>query len=342
MSQEKNFFRPFRPSWRRFGIWSLPLLAIPCLVAVVGPSVSTSVRSQLKLPTAEKNRTVAVTQEKVIKQNPVATTPPLPKTPPQLPAHQPTDVEIRVAIARNASMVPVATSTRGILKDNKGHALRTLPAGAGFYTQPAGNRIDFGSWKSPDSSIWIEAADGGAVAVGENWYRGKVQLISTGSSLLAVNHVNLEPYLYSVVGAEMWSTWPIEALKAQAVAARSYALARKMEARSPFYDLGATQAWQVYKGLSSETSSTQEAVNQTAGQILVSEGKLVDAWYASTDEVSLKAHGGRGMSQNGAMQMAKAGHGHETILGNYYKGAGLARLHLPNFQSLGWRSQKPQ
>ncbi|GAC1454045.1 MAG: hypothetical protein NVSMB70_21090 [Chamaesiphon sp.] len=157
----------------------------------------------------------------------------------------------------------VATSTLGIVKDDAGHPLRSLPPGVGFSSVPAGDRIDFGSWKSP-GSIWIEATQGGFVAVGEHWYRGKVRLISQSSTLLAVNHVNLEPYLYSVVGSEMWSNWPLEALKAQAVAARSYALARYADPPNPFYHLGATEAWQVYKGLDGEASSTLTAVEQTS------------------------------------------------------------------------------
>ena len=64
----------------------------------------------------------------------------------------------------------------------------------------------------------------GAVFVGDRWYKGKLLLVVQGNKLLAINYVNLEEYLLSVVGSEMNAAAPIEALKAQAVAARSYAL----------------------------------------------------------------------------------------------------------------------
>ncbi len=88
--------------------------------------------------------------------------------------------------------------------------------------------INLNSWQAP-ASIWVEASQGGYVFVGERWYRGRVRLILQNDGLLAVNQVGLEDYLTSVVGSEMYAHWPIEALKAQAVAARSYALARYVQ-----------------------------------------------------------------------------------------------------------------
>lgn len=319
---------------KRWHFWLIPLLAAPSMLLVVVAS-GTTLKLNLsdswpRLRKNSSNREMTVTQS-----------PSLPQPKPTIKNHQthqvnkpvqkatvPQDVEMKIAIAINADIVPVATSTTGIIKNDAGHALRSLPPQIGYYPQAAGNKIDFGSWKSP-GSIVIEAKDGGLVAVGERWYRGKVRLISRGNSLLAVNHVHLEPYLSSVVGSEMFSHWPLEALKAQAVAARSYALVRKNESANPFYDLGATEAWQVYKGVHSEASTTHTAVQQTAGQILVSKGEIVDAMYADTDETSRKAHDGKGMSQTGAMLYAKQGSDYLHILGTYYPGSSLTRL---NFQ----------
>ena len=317
-------------SFKRFNNWHfglISLLAIPTWLLVFAsgaPKAWTPSASHLQPQITDDT-------------NPVVTRPesaPIPQPQPQTQkasaptqVRQPQDVEMKVVLARKVEMVPIATSTVGIIKDDSGRSLRRLPAGIGYYPQVAGNRINFGSWKAPNS-IWIEATQGGFVAVGQRWYRGRVRLISHNSSLLAVNHVNLEPYLYSVVGAEMWSTWPIEALKAQAVAARSYALARKVSPPSPFYDMGATEAWQVYKGIHSEAQSTHTAVNATAGLFLSYKDAVVEALYADTEATSRRAHGGRGMSQTGARDLAAQGRDYQHILGTYYPGAGLTKLQL--------------
>jgi peptidoglycan hydrolase-like amidase len=124
----------------------------------------------------------------------------------------------------------------------------------------------------------------------------------------------------------MYSHWPLEALKAQAVAARSYALARYVQPPSDYYHIGSDEAYQVYKGLETETGSTRAAVQATASQILSYKGGIVDSTYAASDDLVITAHGGRGMSQQGAFKLASKGYDYLHILGTYYPGAGLARL----------------
>ena len=90
---------------------------------------------------------------------------------------------------------------------------------------------------------------------------------------------------------------PLEALKAQAIAARSYALVHRVRPASAWYNLGANERWQVYKGLHREYNTTHQAVNQTAGQILSYQGGIVESLYAASDEIVVKAHGGVGMRE---------------------------------------------
>lgn len=241
------------------------------------------------------------------------------------PAAAEIPVEMRVAIANEASSLGIATSTSGYVFDNTGKFLRTLPAGQGIEAQPDGRTIRLGPEKTA-SSIWIQAAQGGYVFVGEHWYRGRVKLIIQDTGLLAVNYVNLNDYLYSVVGCEMPSSWPLAALKAQSVAARSYALVQYVRSANPHYHMGATEAWQVYKGLDGETSTTRQAVDATAGLLLSYKGGLVESLYAATDEIVARAHSGKGMSQTGALNMAQQGYDYLHILGAYYPGAGLSRI----------------
>ena len=105
-----------------------------------------------------------------------------------------------------------------------------------------------------------------------NDYRGKLKLVLNPdkSSFDAVNLVPLEPYLAGVVGAEMYSYWEPEALKAQAIAARTYCLyIKKRFGSKRSWDVSKTQANQVYLGLSAESSQVWNAVNKTHGQLLV-------------------------------------------------------------------------
>jgi peptidoglycan hydrolase-like amidase len=236
-------------------------------------------------------------------------------------------VLMAIAVAQDASNLALATSTSGYLLDNNGQVLMTLAAGQPIEAQPSVQGIDLNGWQAP-ASVWLMPKPGGYVWVGEHWYRGRVRLILQNEGLLAVNHVNLEEYLYSVVGSEMPSYWPVEALKAQAIAARSYALAQYVRPASAYYQMGNDERWQVYKGLDGEASSTQAAVHQTQSQVLSYRGGVVVSLYASTDEIVRDAHEGLGMSQEGARRLADQGYDHLHILGAYYPGVSLARLNL--------------
>jgi stage II sporulation protein D len=111
-------------------------------------------------------------------------------------------------------------------------------------------------------------------------YRGQISVAVTGRKVDAVNLVGLEQYLQGVVAQEMPSAWPEEALKAQAVAARSYALSHLIKGK-PF-DLYADVRSQVYGGIRAETARTTAAVLATKGEVMLWEGKPVDALFHST------------------------------------------------------------
>lgn len=135
--------------------------------------------------------------------------------------------------------------------------------------------------------LWIEplasAGSGGGEAVlalQQRRYRGRVQVLPAGPALQLINQVPLETYLASVVGSEMPASWPQEALRAQAVAARTYALKGRKPAAT--YDLKATVASQVYRGIEAETPSTRAAVAATRGLVLTYGSGLIDAVFHSS------------------------------------------------------------
>ncbi len=120
--------------------------------------------------------------------------------------------------------------------------------------------------------------------VGGRSYRGRLRLRASGSALLVINELNLESYLRGVLPAEMGpAQFPqLEALKAQAVAARTYAVAHLGDHDDEGYDLCATPACQVYKGVGVEHRLSDRAVEETAGLVAAFDGQPIDAMYTST------------------------------------------------------------
>ena len=188
-------------------------------------------------------------------------------------------MELRVAIKDGISRVQVGSSTNAIVRDSAGQKVGELEAMNAFSAQGGGGNVALGQWRS--QSLWVEPTSDGYVWIGDRWYRGRTQLVPTSKGLTAVNHVNLEHYLYSVLGAEMSPSWPLEALKAQAVAARSFAL-HKRSSGTTVYDVTNTTSSQVYKGIETEAQSTHQAVNATAGQVMTYGGKVILAAFHSS------------------------------------------------------------
>lgn len=113
-------------------------------------------------------------------------------------------------------------------------------------------------------------------------YRGLIEFIpGSKGTMTAVNELDLEEYLYGVLPKEMPAGWPIEALKAQAVAARTYAVYNLCKWEKSGFDLCAGSADQYYGGYDEEMASTNEAVDETRGEIALYEGKPIIAFYHS-------------------------------------------------------------
>jgi stage II sporulation protein D len=122
--------------------------------------------------------------------------------------------------------------------------------------------------------------DGADFQLQRRGYRGRLQVLVGSSALQAVNHVALEAYLPSVVASEMPASWPQAALRAQAVAARTYALRQRKPAAA--FDVSATVSSQVYKGVEAETPSTRQAVASTRGQVLMFGTSLANTVFHSS------------------------------------------------------------
>lgn len=114
-------------------------------------------------------------------------------------------------------------------------------------------------------------------------YLGNMTFDVSEGGLRAINTLPVEQYLYGVVPYEMSNTFPTEALKAQAICARGYAIAKCSANASKAYDLGDTSSDQVYHGLVSKYTRAISAVNATRGKVLTYEGDIIEAFYSASN-----------------------------------------------------------
>ena len=110
-------------------------------------------------------------------------------------------------------------------------------------------------------------------------YRGALRLVPRKNRLDVINRVTVEEYLQGVVPEEMPPEWNAEAVKAQAVAARTYALHQRKRHGKEGFDVCATTHCQQYGGVAAERTAANQAVKATAGEVLQSQGALVDALF---------------------------------------------------------------
>jgi stage II sporulation protein D len=192
--------------------------------------------------------------------------------------------EVRVLLAEGRSAVTVASTVPFRATDAAGRTYR-FPAGP--LTLRPGLELpvpdEGAAFEQPEPTPPLLVAPGKSTAplsLDGRPYRGKLEMAVQGGYLRVVNVVGLESYLQGVVPGEMPHGWPAEALQAQAVAARSYALANLVKGK-PF-DLYADVRSQVYAGVAGERPSTTQAVKATAGQVVTYAGKVASTLYFSS------------------------------------------------------------
>ena len=161
-------------------------------------------------------------------------------------------------------------------------AARAL-SGGGVVLRSAGGR-DLGSYQAPlrvaGSSAGVLVAGRAANGVTGGRYRGDLELRPGTLGMAAINAVALEDYVRGVVAGEVPASWPVAVLRAQAVAARTYALATSKNGDG--FDQYADTRSQMYPGISGEDPRTNAAVAATGGEVVVFEGKPIVTYYFST------------------------------------------------------------
>ncbi len=192
---------------------------------------------------------------------------------------------IRVLLQANRDQISFTGLTRA--------GGKKLNAQQTYYARVAGNGVKIldrkgkavGTFGAP---VTVSGGSGllrlGGTAINgkkDGTYRGALELRpSSGGGMTAVNAVSLDSYVMGVIPGEMPSSWHPEALKAQALAARSYAIAT--DAGGPVFDQYPDTRSQVYLGVTHEQSSTNDAVRATAGEVVKYNGAVATTFFFST------------------------------------------------------------
>jgi stage II sporulation protein D len=180
---------------------------------------------------------------------------------------------IRVAIVKNAATVTISGEGLLAVRENG----TAVPLNPPVIIKPAKDVVVVDG--VPYRRLIITAAS--EVVVNGRPYRGVADVSVADAGVLVVNEVPLEEYLVGLINCEISSAWPIEAVKAQAVIARTYALNRKEARRGAPYHLESSIMDQVYNGSRIEDSRARRGVSETAGEVLTYQGDLVQAFYHS-------------------------------------------------------------
>ena len=143
-----------------------------------------------------------------------------------------------------------------------------------------GNKIAVNG-KAIDSVVTLKPASGDIFTFEGKSYRGALTLRANNGTMMVINEVPLESYLYGVVPQEAIPSWPAAALEAQAVAARTYALHTMEQNKNQLYDVSTSTDHQVYGGVSGETHSTTAAVNHTKGIVMLYNNRPINALFHS-------------------------------------------------------------
>jgi stage II sporulation protein D len=187
-------------------------------------------------------------------------------------AHGAPNVTYKVTVSATGTALARVDDLQDVPVVDSSTALNVMPGTGGFVKIARLDSRPFGSKGLP----W-------------HTYRGFLTVRrEPDSTLRVVNTVPLEPYLYGVIPAEIGTKIPMEAMKAQAVAARTYALKNRGKCLGDGFDLDDTTRCEGYEGLDGETANSNAAVDATRGQILTYNGQLIDAPY-STDSGGMTA-----------------------------------------------------
>jgi stage II sporulation protein D len=185
---------------------------------------------------------------------------------------QPSDPYIRVRGASSVGGRRLQVGTTYVARESGGAIVVRTSSGRRVVRVPNGAKF-----KGPEALLLLGPA---LNSVSDGLYRGAIELRTEGAGITAINELDIDSYVRGVVAGEMPSSWPLEALKAQAVTARTYALATRKT--TGLFDQYPDTRSQVYRGVTGESVRSDAAVAQTAGRVLTYAGVPAVTYYFST------------------------------------------------------------
>lgn len=194
-------------------------------------------------------------------------------------------VRVLVADGRQSVRVRIAGAF-SVLSDRAGERVARIPRGGDYSVRAAGGDVVLVEGKRrvfSSDRIYVEPEGESAVSIGGSPYRGAFLFAATRGGVAAVNVLDIDEYLKGVLPSEIGYLKPeqFEAFRAQAIAARSYALSKLSEKRGELFDLNATVMDQVYRGASAESEGGNRAVEETRGLVCAFLGEPARAYYCS-------------------------------------------------------------
>lgn len=267
---------------------------------------------------------------------------------------------IKIGLVTAVNRVGIGTSSKGqIINARTNKLLYTLSAMKAYelraYRNSIAIKVGSDYYDLNTNYAVIKPNPNAFISTKGKWYRGSFIVYNRNGALTIINHVDIEDYIRGVVPSEMPSGWNYEAHKAQAIAARSYALANLGKRASSGYDLKDTPEDQAYGGASAESARTNQAVLDSKGIVLIYDLKIIPAYYSASaggrtassadvwtknlpylksvpsfDDRIKKCGHGVGMSQHGANNLANNGYNAYQILQYFYNGVQFARIN-PDF-----------
>ena len=194
---------------------------------------------------------------------------------------------VRVKLLEDIKLMEVRVLGAYIVTDQQDNVLRQFSSGGLLKIRRDDNGILLNGRLLTRKDLYIKPTSSDLIQVAGRKYRGYLQMsMNQHGSLLAINHVPLEPYIASVLGGELPAYVHAQTFRAQAVAARSYVLHRMLNTTRRDWDVSAGPASQVYGGVNAETKQTKKAQSKTRGQVLVyrsgGQQEVLCAFYSST------------------------------------------------------------
>ena len=185
---------------------------------------------------------------------------------------------VRIAVGPELKAATITGEGLGSGPDEESARFQPVPEGRAVLAM-RGEALTLNDVEVPDGVVRFKATAGEHLDVGQMKVQGDVVAIRGKSGVQLVNVLALEDYLAGVLGSEMPRSFPAEALKAQAVAARTYALQKKLDGFEKPWHLGSSVISQVYKGLEAHDPRTREAVEATRGQVLTFKLQPIEAYF---------------------------------------------------------------